>query len=77
MSLAHDFLNVFYGENDATNFSVLLFRLIAKADIYNLRRIEKGFPEHVLIYQWWINTPVPPSPKEVENEIDAIISEAK
>lgn len=41
---------------NATNFTVMLFRLIAKADPQNIRLIAMGFPRHVQIYLEWQKT---------------------
>lgn len=39
----------YYGTN-STNFGWVLCHLISKADIYNLHRLSKGFPEHVRVF---------------------------
>lgn len=44
----HDWTR-YYAGND-TNFGWVLCHLICKADIHNLHRISKGFPEHVRVF---------------------------
>lgn len=39
-----------YYSGDDTNFGWVLCHLICKADIYNLHRISKGFPEHIRVF---------------------------
>jgi hypothetical protein len=40
------------GENPSW-FDSMLYQLIWKADMVNLRRIEEGFPEHVAVFKDW------------------------
>jgi hypothetical protein len=54
MTMAIDFLNVFYHQYNVTNFGALLFLLIAKADAENRASLEKGFPKEVALYNLWI-----------------------
>ena len=42
-----DLENVVYGNENATNFHALLFRLLLKADNHNLELLRKGFPNAV------------------------------
>lgn len=39
-----------YYSSDETNFGWVLCHLICKADLHNLHRISKGFPEHVRVF---------------------------
>lgn len=55
MNIAIDFENVFIFHNNADNFDAQVFRLIAKADEQNIKRMRVGFPLHVALYQWWMN----------------------
>lgn len=70
--MSHDFLDIFYGNDEATNFGAMLFRLIAKADPMNLAAIERGFPKHVSLYRWWMQTPTPPNPDVVKAMANSI-----
>lgn len=40
----------YYSDHDYTNFGFTLCHLINKADLVNLHRISKGFPEHIRIF---------------------------
>ena len=41
---------------EQTNFGTKLFRLIQKADLYNRRLIQKGFPNAVKVYEHYLDT---------------------
>lgn len=43
-------------DQEKSNFSALLYTLIAKADNANLARLEKGFPEFVAAFREWHET---------------------
>lgn len=61
MSVVDDFVAVFYDQDmSRDNFHVQVFRLIAKADPFNLRRLARAFPNEVAIYLAWMNEPVRP-----------------
>ena len=40
-----------------SNFSAGLFSLMSKADIFNLEKFLKGFPEHTVVYLLWYESP--------------------
>lgn len=65
MSMGVDFLDVFYGDRQLTNFGAMLFQLIAKADERNIQRIRIGFPRQVSLYEWWMSLPEPATPEEI------------
>lgn len=44
-------------DQERSNFSCLLYSLIAKADSANLARLQKGFPEFVAAYRAWHSAP--------------------
>jgi hypothetical protein len=66
VSMVNDFLAVFY-DHDATrdNFTVQVFRLIAKADPFNLVRLARAFPNEVAVYVAWMARPELPPRQEV------------
>lgn len=68
-----DFINVFYGRDNATNFTAQLFRLIAKADAQNKGRLRLGFPVEVSLYEWWTACQTLPSIDEVHAQVDQLI----
>lgn len=75
MSMAEDFINIFYGEDDFTNFGAQLLRLIGKADRENLERLKKSFPAEVELYEWWMEQTNPPVPEEVNKKAEEIYAE--
>lgn len=74
MSMGHDFIDIFYGENDATNFTAQLFRLIAKADYPNQHRLRGAFPKEVELYEWWMRRPMRPAPSQVMEKAEKLES---
>lgn len=42
---------------EATNFSVALFNLIAKADMENSKKLLTGFPNRMAAYLLWMQSP--------------------
>lgn len=77
MSMADDFIDVFYGDGRFTNFGAELFRLIGKADSFNLERIERGFPAEVKLYRWWAIRPTIPASDTVRTKAEEIDSKAR
>lgn len=69
MSLYNDFINVFYGDDDATNFNSQLLRLIAHADFENRQRLGEVFPDQVEIYEWYHSFDRQPDIKLVEKKV--------
>lgn len=53
------------GKSDADHFSALLFRLIAKADPKNRKRLGAAFPWHVKVWEDWQANPENEIPKTV------------
>lgn len=68
MSLGIDFLN--WRTDQADNFGVRVFGLIARADPVNRRRIERGFRAHVALYEWWLGKSPEPSEDEIMKKAD-------
>jgi hypothetical protein len=69
---AIDLKNAFEGGN-ADNFTVLLLRVIAKADVQNKAKLKLGFPlevKAVEIYQNDCPHSDPPSMYHTENQVD-------
>lgn len=60
MSIAIDFVN-WQLDRERDNFSCLLFHLIAKADVANLYKMEKVWPDHVRLYRAYMDSPTPPT----------------
>lgn len=77
MSMADDFIDVFYGENQFTNFTAMLFRLIQKADMGNKARLKKSFPAEVDLYDWWMTREALPPVDAVRDQADIIEAEQR
>ena len=77
MSMGDDFIDVFYGEGQFTNFGAMLFRLIAKADLPNLNRLRKSYPTETTLYDWWMMCEAPPPIEDVRKKADEIDAEQR
>lgn len=74
MSVAEDFLDVFYGKNEFTNFGAMLLRLIAKADSSNRYKLRALYPTETYLYEWWMNQTEQPTSEQVETKAKEIIA---
>lgn len=44
-------------QGESTNFTTMLYELIAKADFHNKVLLSMGFPVHVAVYSAWQQAP--------------------
>lgn len=56
MPLKIDLENIVEGDNDFTNFSTQLMRIVFKADVANKARLRKSFPNLVRTVQTFMDT---------------------
>ena len=74
MRMETDFLDVFYGSGNYTNFGAALFQLIKKADPENLEKLSRGFPLEVELYRWWLSQADEPTEDQVVKKVREIES---